>query len=573
VINNLVMITEAWAPEASWPRIVFVNEAFVRLTGYSRPQLLGQSCKLLQGAETDQFELNCIQQAMSRGEPVRSEQLNYTQDGRPFWTAIDLAPIRGAAGACTHWVFVQSDLSHRPRTSAEIEHLAYHDALTGLANRTLLVDRLQQTLAACARHPVFCGLMFIDLDNFKDVNDAGGHSQGDQLLLEVAERLQTCVREADTIARFGGDEFVILLQSLGSDPAEAAANAETVYHKIAVLLAEPFQSQSLQYRANASVGINLFGHLPSTVDELMRHADMAMYQAKNAGKNTYRFFDAGMQKMVDERAWMGNELRHAVQRQQFSLHYQAQFDVQQGLIGAEALLRWSFPGRGLVPPEIFIPLAEQIGVIRELGNWVLGVACQELAHWATIPEMAHLVMAVNVSSQQFQLPGFVAAVLDALARAGARPDRLKLELTESVLIQDLSGVGRSMATLKAHGVGFALDDFGTGYSSLKYLKQLALDQLKIDQSFVTDVMTDSHDAAIARTIVTLGYSLGLQVIAEGVETVAQRDFLVSIGCNIFQGYLYSAPLSADAFEAFVRLEQQGADVHARSVGGAQRLAI
>jgi len=553
-----VMITEAWAPQAGWPRIVFVNEAFVRLTGYSRQQALGQPCNLLHGEETDRDELNRLQQAMARGEPARSEQMNYAQDGRPFWTGIDMAPILSATDAKTPWVFVQSDQSRRPRTSAEVEHLAYHDALTGLANRTLLMDRLQQTLAACARHPVFCGLMFIDLDNFKDVNDAGGHAQGDQLLLEVAERLQTCVREADTIARFGGDEFVLLLQTLGSDPAEAAANAETVYHKIAALLAEPFQSQSLQYRANASVGINLFGQLPTTADELMRHADMAMYQAKSAGKNTYRFFDTGMQKMVDDRAWMGNELRHAVQREQLSLHYQAQFDVQHGMIGAEALLRWSFPGRGLVPAEIFIPLAEQIGVIRELGNWVLGVACHELARWATIPAMAHLVMAVNVSPQQFQLPGFVEAVLDVLARTNARPDRLKLELTESVLIQDLSGVRRSMATLKAHGVGFALDDFGTGYSSLKYLKQLALDQIKIDKSFVADVMTDSHDSAIALTIVTLGHSLGLQVIAEGVETVAQRDCLVRIGCNIFQGYLYSEPLAAKEFEAFICLQPQGA---------------
>ena len=327
-------------------------------------------------------------------------------------------------------------------------------------------------------------------------------------------------------------------------------------------MAEPFQSQSLQYRASGSVGINLFGHLPSTVDELIRHADLAMYQAKSAGKNTYRFFDMGMQKMVDERSWMGNELRLAVQRQQLSLDYQAQFGVQQELIGAEALLRWSFPGQGFVPPDIFIPLAEQIGVIVDLGTWVLDVACQELARWAAIPAMAHLVMAVNVSPQQFQLPGFVAAVFDALARTGARPDRLKLELTESVLIQDLSFVRQSMSTLRAQGVGFALDDFGTGYSSLKYLKQLALDQLKIDQSFVADVMTDSHDAAIARSIVTLGHSLGLQVIAEGVETVAQRDFLLSIGCNIFQGYLYSEPLAAKAFEDFACIQQRGANVQA-----------
>ena len=251
-----------------------------------------------------------------------------------------------------------------------------------------------------------------------------------------------------------------------------------------------------------------------------------------------------------------------MQRRQLSLDYQAQFGVQHELIGAEALLRWSFPGRGIVPPDIFIPLAEQIGVIVDLGNWVLDVACQELARWAAIPAMTHLMMAVNVSTQQFQLPGFVAAVLDALARTGARPDRLKLELTESVLIQDLSFVRQSMATLKAQGVGFAIDDFGTGYSSLKYLKQLALDQLKIDQSFVADVMTDSHDAAIARTIVTLGHSLGLQVIAEGVETVAQRDFLLSIGCNIFQGYLYSEPLAAKAFEDFAAIQQRGANAQA-----------
>ena len=327
MVNDLVMITEAWAPQAGWPRIVFVNEAFVRLTGYSRQQVLGQPCNLLHGEKTDRNELDRLQQALASGEPVRSEQLNYAQGSRPFWTGIDMAPIRSVTDACTHWVFVQSDLSHRTRSSAEIEHLAYHDALTGLANRTLLLDRLHQTLAGCARNPVFCGLMFIDLDNFKEANDAGGHAQGDQLLLEVAARLQTCVREADTIARFGGDEFVILLQSLGFDPAEAAANAEAVYHKIAARLAQPFQGQALQYRANASVGINLFGHLPSTVDELIRHADLAMYQAKSAGKNTYRFFDMGMQKMVDERSWMGNELRLAVQRQQLSLDYQAQFGV------------------------------------------------------------------------------------------------------------------------------------------------------------------------------------------------------------------------------------------------------
>ena len=287
------------------------------------------------------------------------------------------------------------------------------------------------------------------------------------------------------------------------------------------------------------------------MEDVLRHADIAMYQAKSAGKNTHRFFDNSMQSMVDERAQLSNELRLAIEHPQFDLHYQPQFNTVQGLIGAEALLRWNSPGRGPVSPAVFVPLAEQIGLIKPLGKWVLETACLELVRWAGIPGMAHLTMAVNVSSQQFQMPDFVDSVLASLASSGARADRLKLELTESMLIHDLTDVDRKMTRLKSHGIGLSLDDFGTGYSSLSYLKRLSLDQLKIDQSFVRDVMTDANDASIARTIVALGQSLGLEVIAEGVETQAQKDFLISIGCNAFQGYLFSRPLPAPAFEQFV----------------------
>jgi diguanylate cyclase (GGDEF)-like protein len=434
-----------------------------------------------------------------------------------------------------------------------VEQLAHHDALTGLANRRLLADRLKQTLAACARQPVYCGLLVIDLDNFKSMNDTFGHLQGDALLVEVAHRLKACVRDVDTVARLGGDEFVVLIQSVGSDPAEAASNAETVARKVLLRLGQNFTFEEASYHLTASLGIALFNSARASMDELLKQSDLALYQAKAAGRNTFRFFDAGMQVMVDERSWLGGELRQALAQKQFTLHYQAQFDMVRGLVGAEALLRWDCPGRGQVPPAVFIPLAEQIGLIKSLGNWVLEAACQTLVHWAALPALSHLTLSINVSPKQFQMPDFVQSVMQCLERSGARPDRLKLELTEGMLIHDLRDVNTKMASLKAQGIGLSLDDFGTGYSSLNYLRRLSLNQLKIDQTFVQNVLTNDNDAAVTRTIVALGQSLGLEVLAEGVETLAQKDFLMQIGCHAFQGYFFSKPLPLTAFESFVTL--------------------
>ncbi len=550
-MNDAVVITDAEDLGGGGPHIIFVNDAFVRDTGYTSEEVIGRSPRFLQGPGTQRAELDRIRRAILRGEPVRAELTNYGKDGREWWIDLDIVPVKDKTGQCTNFVSVQRNISQQKLASAHIERLAYRDSLTGLANRRLLIDRLEQTLAASARVPAFCGLLFLDLDNFKEINDSFGHDRGDLLLGEVANRLLRCVREEDTIARFGGDEFAVLLRNLGSDRTTALANAETAARKITTALACHYLLGETTYRTTVSVGVALSGLESMTVEDMLRQADIAMYQAKSAGKNTYRFFDTSMQLIVDERVQLSNDLRLAIESHQFELHYQPQFNTERGLVGAEALLRWDAPGRGPVSPGVFVPLAEQIWLIRPLGNWVLDTACRELARWAGIPCMAHLTMSVNVSSQQFQMPDFVDSVLASLTSSGARAERLKLELTESMLIHDLADVDRKMTRLKSHGVGLSLDDFGTGYSSLSYLKRLSLDQLKIDQSFVRDVMTDANDAAIARTIVALGQSLGLEVIAEGVETQAHKDFLISIGCNAFQGYFFSRPLAAPVFERFV----------------------
>jgi diguanylate cyclase (GGDEF)-like protein/PAS domain S-box-containing protein len=550
-LNDVVLITDAGPAHEGGPRIVYVNDAFERVTGYARAQAIGQSPRFLQGKNTQPAELALITLSLKAEQAVRVELINYTREGQEFWVDLDIVPLKNAQGRCINYVAIQRDISDRKKSQAQIEQLAQHDALTGLANRRLLADRLKQTLAACARQAVYCGLLVIDLDNFKPLNDTFGHAQGDALLIEVAQRLSACVRDVDTVARLGGDEFVVLIQSVGTDSAEAASNAETVARKILNRLGQNFSIEDASYHLTASLGIALFNSPDKPMAALLKQADLAMYQAKSAGRNTFRFFDAGMQVMVDERTWLGGELRHALAKKQFTLHYQPQVDTVRGLVGAEALLRWDCPGRGQVSPEVFIPLAEQIGLIKELGNWVLESACQTLVHWSNLAALAHLTLSINVSPKQFQMPDFVGSVLACLHRTGARPDRLKLELTEGMLIHDLPDVNTKMACLKAQGIGLSLDDFGTGYSSLNYLRRLSLNQLKIDQTFVQNVLTNENDAAITRTIVTLGQSLGLEVLAEGVETLAQKEFLMQIGCHAFQGYFFSKPLSALAFEAFV----------------------
>ena len=446
---------------------------------------------------------------------------------------------------------INTDISQRKAADQEIQQLAFYDPLTKLPNRLLLLDRLEQILAGNTRTKRTGALLFIDLDNFKTLNDTLGHDMGDLLLKHVAEIISNCVRSSDTVARLGGDEFVVLLSGLGSDSQAARVQAKIVSEEILIAFTHPFQLASHEYHTTPSIGITLFTDNQDTLDDLLKRADLAMYQAKAAGRNTMRFFDPMMQTAVSHRVEMEANLRLALQRQEFILHYQPQIDSDGRLIGAEALVRWQQPERGMVSPLEFIPLAEDTGLILPLGQWVLHTACMQLVQWASSPKTANLTMAVNVSPRQFRHAEFMGQVLAVVRSTGINPQLLKLELTESQLVENVEDTIGKMQALKAEGVGFSLDDFGTGYSSLYYLKRLPLDQLKIDQSFVRDVLTDPNDAAIARTIIALGQSLNLAVIAEGVETEEQRAFLASHNCLAYQGYLFSKPLPVEQFAEFV----------------------
>ncbi|MGD9773253.1 bifunctional diguanylate cyclase/phosphodiesterase [Diaphorobacter sp.] len=443
------------------------------------------------------------------------------------------------------------DQSQRKAAEEEVRYLAYTDPLTGLSNRRLLLDRLQQALAASARHQSCGALLMLDLDNFKNINETQGHEMGDRLLHAAAQRLRSCMPEGDTLARHGGDEFVVVIEDLGADLQEAAAHAEDLGQKMLAAMRQPFVFEGSEpCHTTLSVGITLFQGQQESADELLKRSDLAMYEAKGAGRDTLRFFDPQMQAVVSQRVALEADMRTGLEKEQFELFYQPKV-VHGRVTGAEALIRWRHPDRGFIAPSQFIPLAEQSGLILRLGEWVLRAACQQLAQWSEHPVLGRLSVAVNVSPRQFHEAIFVPQVLAALAGTGAEARQLRLELTEGMLLKDVEDTIAKMVQLRGYGVGFSLDDFGTGYSSLAYLKRLPLHELKIDQGFVRDVLTDPNDAAIARTIVALGTSLGLQVTAEGVETEEQRVFLERNGCHAWQGYLLSPPLRARDFETLV----------------------
>ncbi|MDP2224463.1 bifunctional diguanylate cyclase/phosphodiesterase [Nitrosomonas sp.] len=523
-----------------------VNPYLIEMLGYSHAEFLGK--KLWEvGTFTD------IDESQKMFSKIQTEG----------YVRYDDLPLRTKTGIIIAAEFVSNsydcegtkviqcnirNITERKKTDERIKELAFFDQLTGLPNRLLLQDRLKQAMVASSRSGIFCALLFMDVDNFKNLNDTLGHDMGDALLKQIGLRLTLCVREGDTVARLGGDEFVVVLAGLNTDKAEAAKGIKTVVRKMSVALNQPYQVGGVLYNSTASMGVTLFkGDLINT-DDLMKQADLAMYKSKEAGRNTLRFFDPNMELAVMKRAGMENDLRRAIDEKQFVLHYQAQIVGENHITGAEVLLRWEHPQRGKVTPAEFIPLAEETGLILILGKWVLETACTRLVVWADQLGMADLTIAVNVSANQFRYPDFVDLVLNILKKTGANPRRLKLELTESLLIADVEDTIEKMFALKAKGICFSLDDFGTGYSSLSYLKRLPLDQLKIDQSFVRDILTDPNDAAIARTIVALGQSLGLGVIAEGVETEAQRNFLAVSGCHAYQGYFFSQPLPVEGFE-------------------------
>ncbi|WP_293660955.1 EAL domain-containing protein [Rhodoferax sp. OV413] len=463
-----------------------------------------------------------------------------------------LRPISVSASRIPHlqeetFVVTLRDVTQQRRDEEEIRRLAFYDPLTSLPNRRLLMDRMRQAMINSARISQHGALMFLDLDHFKLLNDTMGHDVGDELLLQVAQRLRHCVREVDTVARLGGDEFVVLLEGLSTGRADAATQAEIVAHKILDALDQPYSLRGKSHASTPSIGIVLFHKDDETIDELLKKADVAMYQAKACGRNTARFFDPVMQAAVTTHAELAEEIRRGLKQLEFVLYFQPQMDSQGQCTGAEALVRWQHPTRGLVSPAEFIPLAEETGTIIRLGDWVLESACHQLVAWSGSPHTAQWTLAINVSAAQLAKPGFVSSVRKALQRTGAAANRLKLEITESMLVDDVEDIIVKMNALKALGVSFSLDDFGTGYSSLSYLKRLPLSQLKIDRSFVQDLLTDPNDAVIARTIVALGHNLGLSVIAEGVETAEQRDLLAGMDCDAFQGYFYSRPVPIDAF--------------------------
>jgi diguanylate cyclase (GGDEF)-like protein/PAS domain S-box-containing protein len=531
--------------------ILRVNKAFSAITGYSADEAVGQTPRMLSSGRHDRAFYVAMTAALENEGAWAGEIWNRRKSGEVYPEWLTISAVKDVAGLTTHYVAIFSDVSERFKAQSQIDTLAFYDPLTQLPNRRLLLDRLDQALHVSTRHARQSALLFVDLDNFKTLNDTQGHFQGDSLLVQVAQRLKTCIREGDTVARLGSDEFVVMLEDLSEDVIEAATQAETVGHKILGTFLLDFLIDNCAYHGTASIGITLFGgNAQEGSEQPLKRAELAMFQGKAAGRNALRFFDAKMQAEVSSRAALEADLREAVHKQQFILHYQPQVVGAGRITGVEALVRWLHPGRGLVSPAEFIPLAEECGLILQLGQWVLDAACSQLAAWAAIPGLGHLTMAVNVSARQFQQTDFVDSVQATLARTGAKPKLLKLELTESMLVDDVEGIIEKMSALKAKGVSFSLDDFGTGYSSLSYLKRLPLGQLKIDQGFVRNIVTDTNDAAIGKMVVALAESLGLAVIAEGVELQAQADFLAHMGCHAYQGYLFSRPLPVAEFHAF-----------------------
>ena len=498
-------------------------------------------------ASAAQAIMQALQQANDTGSSTGT-QLALKYGSAETWFELSVARKGLDTTASPRFIVISRDITAGKSAAREIEQLAFFDPLTQLPNRRLLMDRLQHALASSARSGRLGALMFMDLDHFKTINDTLGHDVGDLLLLQVAKRLRACVREADTVARLGGDEFVVMLEELDMPAPNAATQTELIGEKILATLNQPYLLDQHSMISTPSIGVTLFNGHSHSLDDLLKQADIAMYQAKTSGRNAIRFYDPFMQAAIATRTSLERDLRAALEQQQFSLYFQAQVNQQGTVVGAEVLLRWKHPQRGMVPPMDFIPLTEETGLILPIGQWVLRTACLQLKTWQDQARMQELELAVNVSARQFRDTDFVQQVAQALQKTGANPARLKLELTESLVLDDVGDTVTKMVQLKALGVRFSMDDFGTGQSSLSYLTQLPLDQLKIDQSFVRNIGVKATDGIIIQTIIGLASKLGMEVIAEGVETTAQREFLQRNGCTICQGYLLGRPMPVEQFE-------------------------
>ena len=525
-----------------------VNSAFTRITGYAPADIVGKPPAVLRSGRYGPDFYDKMRAELSAQGIWRGEIVDRRRNGELFTARVSIASVTDAQGRLLHYVGTFQDITVEHQARQEAEHLKLFDPLTNLPNRSLLDDRIAHAQASSAESQQFGTVLMIDLDDFQRVNDALGHSVGDELLVEVGRRIQWAVREGDTVGRFSGDNFVVVVEDLGPEQAHAATRAMEIAEKVRHAIAEPVRLDGQALVCTASVGATVFLGTAAKYGVLLRKAELAMYKSKQRGGNTSRMFEDEMQAEVEARTRLESELRVAIEQQQFVLHYQPQVDDQGRWIGAEALVRWQHPQRGLVYPGEFIALAEDTGLIEPIGRWVLAQACSRLAQWSCHEALRELTLSVNVSTRQFRSAGFVQEVLDELARFGTRPDRLKLEITESVAIDDFDTSVGKLQTLRDAGILLSIDDFGTGNSSLTYLTRLPLHQLKIDKSFV-DELPASHSAAmVAQTIIAMGSGLGLHVIAEGVETREQRQFLAAHGCHAYQGYLFSRPVPLAEFE-------------------------
>jgi diguanylate cyclase (GGDEF)-like protein/PAS domain S-box-containing protein len=517
--------------------LMYVNAAFERITGYSRDEVLGRNCRLLQGVDREQPELDKIRRAIAEQRDGQALLRNYRKDGSLFWNMLYVTPVRDPrSGAVTHFVGVQHDITELKRYQDELEHQANHDALTGLANRNLLKDRLHQQLALAHRYKRSFSVAFIDLDNFKLINDSLGHDVGDRLLRIAGERLVGCVRDGDTVARPGGDEFVLLVSERNNE-----GGAYRVVQRVMAALAPPFQIDHREFNVTCSVGIASFPRDGQDADTLLRNADTAMYRAKDSGRNMFQLYSSEMNVNVGERLTVETDLWRALERDELRLHYQPKVEMKTGqIIGTEALLRWEHPVRGQILPGKFIPVAEESSLIVQIGTWVLNTACAQNVAWqkAGLP---HIPIAVNISARQLHDKNIVPIVRAALLASGLDPKYLEIELTESAVMLSLDKATATLSELRAMGVHVSLDDFGTGYSSLSYLKRFPVTRLKIDQTFVRDLATDVDDAAIVRAIIVVAEELSLDVTAEGVETAQQVAFLTAHNCGEAQGFYFARP--------------------------------
>ena len=529
--------------------ILLVNRAFTVTTGYSAQDIQGQTMRMLRSDVHSPEFYAAMWRSIRHNGHWQGEIQNRRKNGQLFTEWLHIAAVRDASGAVVNYVGSFYDITEFKASQAEISQMAYHDALTQLPNRRLLVQRIEHASALASRSGSQSALLFIDLDNFKAINDTRGHEAGDLLLIAAAKRLRSAVREGDSVARVGGDEFVVLLEGLGNGSIDAATQARQVGEKLLRALAEPYPFSDYQFRCTASIGISMISP-GETVDELLKHADIAMYQAKKLGRNGLRFFDPHMQAAVAQRVSLTQDLHYCIEGHELELYLQPQVTGDRRVTGAEALLRWRHPVRGLVLPGDFIALAEDTGLILSIGRWVLQAACAQLKVWETSPLTRELTLAVNVSAVQFAQADFLQTTIDAIRDSDIDARLLQLEVTESAVL-DVDSAVTKMNELRQLGVSFALDDFGTGYSSLSSLSRLPISQLKIDLSFVRNMDKSRRDEVIVRTIIGMTKSLGLQVLAEGVETHTQMEQLASFGCDLYQGYLLGRPAPMAEFQAFL----------------------